>query len=123
MLVLQTYVYLRDAESKSFYHESMTETLWEHVSALTLLAAPADGILPAASEPRSSTGRCSHCRNSSAHKLLNLLPTKHCCVFGALSQTDARKAAGDAVARHKERPGSEFRACCNAAITKIQEEE
>jgi hypothetical protein len=95
MLVLQTYIYLRDAELKSFYYESMMEPLWEQVSALTLLAAPADGILPNTSESRSTTGCCSHCCNSSAHKVLNLPPTKNCCVFAALSQADAQKVAGD----------------------------
>jgi hypothetical protein len=33
-LTLQTYIYLRDAKSKSFYHESMTESLWDHLADL-----------------------------------------------------------------------------------------
>jgi hypothetical protein len=33
-LVLQTYCYLRDAAAKSFYHESMTEALWNRFAEL-----------------------------------------------------------------------------------------
>jgi hypothetical protein len=35
-LILQTYTYLRDANAKSFYHESMTESLWDRLAALTV---------------------------------------------------------------------------------------
>jgi hypothetical protein len=34
-LVLQTYAYLRDARVKSFYHESMTESLWDRLATLS----------------------------------------------------------------------------------------
>jgi hypothetical protein len=34
-LVLQTYCYLRDANSKGFYHESMTESLWDRLASMT----------------------------------------------------------------------------------------
>jgi hypothetical protein len=34
MLVLKTYIYLRDAAAKSYYHESITEKVWELISKL-----------------------------------------------------------------------------------------
>jgi hypothetical protein len=36
MLVLETYVYLRDTGAKSFYHKSMMESLWAWMTQLTL---------------------------------------------------------------------------------------
>jgi uncharacterized membrane protein YgcG len=33
-LILQTYTYLQDAKTKSFYHESMTEHLWDRLATL-----------------------------------------------------------------------------------------
>jgi hypothetical protein len=47
MLVLRTYVYLCDANSKGSYHETMTENLWDRVAQLTLQSgtpAPSGGI-------------------------------------------------------------------------------
>jgi hypothetical protein len=35
-LILQTYTYLRDASAKSFYHESMTESLWDRLADLSI---------------------------------------------------------------------------------------
>jgi hypothetical protein len=67
MLILETYVYLRDASAKSFYHESMTEQLWELMADLTTQqASMMDSHQGVNSETipgnpgKEGTPRCSH---------------------------------------------------------------
>jgi hypothetical protein len=118
MLVLKTYVYLRDAGAKSFYHESMTETLWDRITQLTTQdhgsrddAGPRTESGGSASASRSSS-RCGHCRSVSVHKTLNLEPFKKTCFFKDLTQAIARKAASEAVAKHKDNPDESLREHC-----------
>jgi hypothetical protein len=122
MLILETYVYLRDAEAKSFYHESMTENLWEMMAELTTQqAAMIESSLGGdveTSPAKEGTARCSHCRNASLHKLLGIQPTKMVCYFIDLAQAKARKAAGEAVAEFKENPEKNLKEICRAALTK-----
>jgi hypothetical protein len=123
---LETYIYLRDAKAKAFYHESMAEVLWDKVAGLTMmLAAAADsyqggsnGELKKASSP--SSPRCSHCQNATLHKLLNSESTKKACYFIELFQAKARKAASKAIAEHKESPDKDIQECCQAAQIKHQ---
>ena len=120
LLILETYVYLRDAEAKSFYHESMTENLWERMSDLTTQQAimfesnkggDADHI-----PTKEGIPRCSHCRSAPLHKLLGLQPTKTSCYYIDLSQAGARKAASEVVAELKENPEKNLRESCRAAL-------
>jgi hypothetical protein len=118
MLILRTYVYLRDADAKAYYHESMTATLWNKIADLSLAAqsqSPPDNGGGGAGPARKDNARCSHCRNATAHKTLKIDPVKRLCPFLDLPQADARKAAGISVKNHKENGGS-FPDCCKAAI-------
>jgi hypothetical protein len=128
MLILRTYVYLRDADAKGFYHASMTETLWDRVAQLTLQSNTgsshgggnsnnddtSDGGLPPV-KPKEGTPRCSHCRNATVHKLLKLEARKTVCVFLELPQAQARKAASEAVALHQTGGGS-LKECCKLKL-------
>jgi hypothetical protein len=131
MLVLRTYVYLRDAESKAYYHESMTEDLWARMALLNdkLLSMPISEHEGGEPSPKlkekpdrqpSKEGnpKCSHCRSSTVHKKLSLDPTKKVCPFLTLPQVDARKAAGIANANHKDN-GGDFKECCKAALESL----
>jgi hypothetical protein len=118
MLVLKTYAHLRDADAKSFYHESMTETIWSLLSQLTMelehLEVPPSGNTGSAGAGgaggagKAAAARCSHCCSVSIHKILKLEPFKRTCVFKDLTLTAARKAASKAVAEHKENPRESF---------------
>jgi hypothetical protein len=125
MLVLQTYVYLRDTDSKGFYHETMTENLWNCVAQLTLqsgLPGPSDWSSPL--EPTvvpkkpDGTPYCSHCRNATVHNLLGIKAMKLVCVFLTLSQTHARKAASEALALHQSAGGGSLPECCQIKLDK-----
>jgi hypothetical protein len=83
-LILQVYTYLRDAQAKSFYHESMSGALWERISDLTVLSAGQIGGGAA------EASRCAWCNNRDFHKLLNIEARKDLCPFR--SQTDRAKA-------------------------------
>jgi hypothetical protein len=118
MLILRTYAYLRDADAKAFYHESMTASLWDKIADLALTTQgklPPDSGSGATPKASTSNPRCSHCRNATAHKTLKIDPIKRVCPFLALPQADARKAAGISVKNHKDNGGS-FEDCCKAAI-------
>jgi hypothetical protein len=115
LLVLKTYIYLRDAAAKSFYHESMTESLWARISELS---APGDDE----DAPNFSSMRCAHCRSATIHKSLNLEPYKRNCFFKDLTQTLARKAASEALAKHKDRPNETLREICFVILGAYKEE-
>jgi hypothetical protein len=123
-LVLETYVYLRDAEAKAFYHESMAEVLWDKVAELTMMQASVSDNYQGGSDgelkktPSPSSPRCSHCRNATLHKMLNIESSKKACYFVELFQAKARKAASEAIAEHKESPDKDIRECCRAALIK-----
>jgi hypothetical protein len=97
MLILETYVYLQDVAAKSFYHESMTEHLWELMAELTTQQASMmdsypgvnSEIAPGVPGKEGPAPRCSHCRNAFLHKLLDIQPTKKVCFFIDLSQAKA----------------------------------
>jgi hypothetical protein len=125
MLVLRTYVYLRDADAKGFFfHETMTENLWNRMAQLTLQAGmpgpsgvdPAP-VLPAVVPKKlEGTPRCSHCQNSTVHNLLGLKPVKSVCLFLALPQAYARKAASESLALHQSDGGVSLPECCQMKL-------
>jgi hypothetical protein len=136
MLVLRTYAYLRDAESKSFYNESMTEGLWDRLAVLTekvhdapVHESPGTANPDPKKDPAGNgqlkkkvsegTPKCSHCRSAAVHKALKIDPARTLCPFLELSQADARKAAVTACAAHKESGGA-FKDCCQAALESFQ---
>jgi len=87
--LLETYVYLRDAEKNRFFSESMTRALWRQ--ARSPLLAPS--IATEEEEKQRSTmgagdaeGRCSHCRRRSVHEGT----TKSKCPLKNFSGTAAR---------------------------------
>jgi hypothetical protein len=124
MLVLKTYIYLRDADAKSFYHESMTESLWAKMTQLTLDSGGGgrDDDDETGGARTSSPMRCGHCRSVSIHKLLNLEPYKRSCYFKDLTQSAARKAASEAVAIHKDDPSVLINEQCAIILQRILRE-
>jgi hypothetical protein len=105
-LVLQTYTYLRDANAKSFYHESMTESLWDRLATLTVNPGGGEGGggqgtgTPGAGGGGGGGGakpRCSHCRSIRLHELMRVRPAKLCCPVKELSSKKAREVAKEAI--------------------------
>ena len=123
MLVLRTYVYLRDADAKGFYHETMTKNLWNRMAQLTLQAGmpgPSGGepapIIPAVPKKVEGAPRCSHCRNSTVHNLLGIKPIKTVRVFLTLPQVYARKAASESLSLHQAAGGGSLSECCQLKL-------
>jgi hypothetical protein len=124
ILVLRTCVYLPDADARGFYHETMTKNLWNRMAQLTLQARmpgpsgvdPAP-VLPAVMPKKpEGTPRCSHCPNATVHSLLGLKPIKTVCLFLALPQLYARKAASESLALHQSDGGGSLPECCQAKL-------
>jgi hypothetical protein len=107
-LILQTYTYLRDASAKSFYHESMTESLWDRFADLSINnpGGGDDGSSRNTGPPVSAGGggsnggtkpRCSHCRSIKLHKLMRVCPAKVVCPVKELGPAKAREVAKSAI--------------------------
>ena len=103
---MQTYTYLRDANAKSFYHESMTESLWDRLATLTV--NPGGGEVgggqgtgtPGAGGGGGGRGakpRCSHSRSIRLHELMKVRPAKRYCPVKELSSKKAREVANEAI--------------------------
>jgi hypothetical protein len=107
-LILQTYTYLRDANAKSFYHESMTESLWDRLATLTVNPGGGGGssvgqgtetpaIVGGGAAAVTAKPRCSHCRSAKLHELMRVRPAKLCCPVKDLSSKKAREVAKGAI--------------------------
>jgi hypothetical protein len=105
-LILQTYTYLRDANPKSFYHESMMESLWDRLARLTVNPGGGEGGgVQGTGTPGAGGGgggggakpRCSHCRSIRLHELMRVRPAKLCCPVKELSSKKAREVAKEAI--------------------------
>jgi hypothetical protein len=94
-LILQTYIYLRDAKAKSFYHESMTESLWDRLADLSTKAEEEPHAGPGGA--KTSKPRCSHCRNPKIHDISNVGPTKSDCPLIGITDWQKSRTAAKAV--------------------------
>ena len=103
-LVLQTYTYLRDAYSKSFYHESMTESLWDRLSMLSRDNDTGGGKGGGGGDVK--TPRCSHCRTPKLHEIAKVRPSKQCCPVKDIPAKKARGIARAAVEQWVRNPGT-----------------
>jgi hypothetical protein len=93
-LVLKTYVHLRDAADKKFYHASQQEALWSRVTVLEHehpSGPPKPGGLGGPGTP--GPPRCSHCRSGELHVLLGLPAGKPSCPLIALKHASAELKA------------------------------
>jgi hypothetical protein len=89
--VLKTYVCLREAADKKFFHSAMLQALWSRIA---LLEAPHDALTPLGRDPK-----CSHCRNKEVHTYLGLLPARTNCPFASvkIKSTVLKKAVKQSV--------------------------
>ena len=111
-LILQIYTYLRDAQAKEFYHESMSGAIWERIASLP--TAPSNG----GGGPE--TSRCSWCTNKEMHKLFNVLGQRDLCPVKALtSKAKAKEAAKWIVDQKKTAPTSDIQVLLATALTQF----
>jgi hypothetical protein len=129
-LVLQTYVYLRDASAKAYYHESMTESLWDRLAIMAKSHEEVDsgkgggGAGGGKGDDDKRAVRCSHCRSSKLHVLAKVRPTKQLCPLKDVSQKKAKLVAKAAVEKWEKSPTEGgFKAALAAAIASYKEEE
>lgn len=102
-MILRTYVHLRDSAQKSFYHESITEAIWDQMSTLNEKLASAgprrgggggktgDGGGKGGEVTKKPT--CSHCKSSDLHEAMKVGVGKADCPLADMNGKDARKAA------------------------------
>jgi hypothetical protein len=101
-LILQVYVYLRDAQSKDFYHEFMAEALWTRMGTLS---SPQKGKGPGT---EGVTTKCGQCGTKALHQLLDKPGQKNFCPFKEFeSQAKAKEAAKWVVSQAQANPSKE----------------
>jgi hypothetical protein len=130
-LVLQTYVYLRDSSAKGFYHESMTESLWDRLATIAKShegnsekGVGGSGASKVTSKDNERTPRCSHCRSAKLHELAKVRPSKQTCPLKDLSPKKAKLVAKSAVEKWEKSPSEGgFKTALEAAIANAKEEE
>jgi hypothetical protein len=102
-LILQMYVYLRDAQAKDFYHESMAEALWTRMATIGS-SSPSKGK----SEVTNGTTKCGQCGTKSLHQLLDKPGQKNYCPFKDFeSQAKAKEAAKWVVSQAQADPSKD----------------
>ena len=114
-LVLNTYVYLRDAEASDYTSTTMYRSMWESMTEVRNQCFALGVALEEARESGGKKGKpdgdgggskqCSHCRSRKLHELLGVGIGRATCPFGELKSAQARKAAGVAMAAHEKEGG------------------
>jgi hypothetical protein len=130
-LVLQTYCYLRDASSKGFYHESMTESLWDRLATIaksqssgTTKGSSGGGVVKSTVVGDARAPRCSHCRSAKLHELAKARPSKQMCPLKDLSVKQAKLVAKSAVEKWEKSPSEGgFKAALDALIAEHKDDE
>jgi hypothetical protein len=102
-LILQVYTYLRDAQAKDFYHESMAGAIWERIGKLSLPPPGASGTPGTPGTPAGPT-KCSHCASLDLHKLFNVLGQKPLCPVKAVPRAKAKEAALWVISQKRSTP-------------------
>jgi hypothetical protein len=112
-LILQIYTYLRDAQAKEFYHESMTGAIWERIANIpTTPASTAGG--------GSESSRCSYCTNKDMHKLFNVLGQRDLCPVRSLpNKAKAKDAAKWIVDQKRADSSKDIQTLLASALTQF----
>ena len=97
-LILQTYVYLRDAQAKGFYHESMSEALWRRLEDVSK-PLPKGSAGGAGGTPAET--KCGHCGTKELHRLVNKPGQKRYCPVKSLTEANKAKEAAKWVVEQK----------------------
>jgi len=116
-LILQTYTYLRDANSKSFYHESMTESLWDRLSDISSVTGGGGSNRNNGSDDKGTgdgggdgggnkTTKCSHCRSSKLHELMGVRPSRQLCPLKDMTPKKARDVTKHAIDEWNRNPSA-----------------
>jgi hypothetical protein len=89
-LVLQVYMYRRDARAKDFYHESMTGVIWERIGDLSLTPniSSNTGVIGA------GVTQCGWCNQRELHPLFDVPGQRQACPVKDLTNKANAKEAG-----------------------------
>jgi hypothetical protein len=94
-LILQVCAYLRDAQAKDFYHESMAGAIWEWIGSLQMASPSQTG--PGAG----GDSKCSWCSSKDLHKLFNLVGQRNVCPLKTLPDKAKAKEAAKSIVDQK----------------------
>jgi hypothetical protein len=115
MLILQVYTYLRDAQAKDFYHESMAGAIWERIGDLSIMPSPGgDGR----GTPPEVT-KCGYCGSKEMHKLFNVPGQKTLCPVKDVARAKAKEAAKWIVDQKRADPAQDIHALLTSAKTQF----
>ena len=114
-LILNTYVYLRDAEASDYTSTTMYRSMWESMTEVRNQCFALGVALEEARESGAKKGKpdgdgggskqCAHCRSRKLHELLGVGVGRSTCPFSDLKSAQARKAAGVAMAAFEKEGG------------------
>ena len=108
-LLYTVYIYLRDAASKSFYHDSMNNALWGRLMKVQGLPTPIGG------NGGAKTRTCDHCRGEEFHRV-GRKAVNDKCPFHSLSKTKARAAASWCVKQKRDDPTKDIDGIISQAL-------
>lgn len=117
-LLVQTYVYLRDAEEKKFADATMYQPLLQDILRRTNELTTAE---PAPSPTPRADNNCTYCQSRGLHASLGVgINASHCPFKGKISQTKARSAAKKLLKKFNDETGVDKKAAVAAAIAENQ---
>jgi hypothetical protein len=109
-LILQVYTYLRDAQAKDFYHESMAGAIWERIGNLSSSPTPNGN---GGGSPEAT--RCGLCNNKELHKLFNVPGQKSLCPLKGVARLKVKEAAQWVVDERRSDPSKDINALLSEA--------
>jgi hypothetical protein len=111
-LILQIYTYLRDAQAKDFYHESMAGAIWERIANVPSATPYQAGGTP--------DGKCSWCASRDFHKLFNAVGQRdYCPVKPILNKAKAKDATKWIMDQKRADPTKDIQELLASALTQF----
>lgn len=115
-LILQVYTYLRDAQAKDFYHESMAGAIWERIGNLDAPLPSGGGGGGGGNEAT----RCGWCNQKEMHRLFNLPGQRNVCPVKDLTdKSKAKEAAKWIVDQKRADPSKELQELLTSALSQF----
>ena len=115
-MLLETYVYLRNADAKGFYHEKLTESLWKRMEEVSQFG----GTEPLLPEADGGLEKCSTCKSRVLHERVHAKHRRSECPFSSLSNTKARAATKELLALLDTDPSYDVAAGIHALLAKYK---
>ena len=118
-MILQTYVYSRNAAQSSYYNKSMTKHLWDIISAMLEKLETTPKPHETKTKDNAKSDVYNWCKSDSLNINMDIFLGKTHFLLKDISVKQARKIAKDVISQHKDDPEEDLKDLISAEIARL----